>query len=66
MLAACSPAGSNEEETLSTLRYAASAKQIKTSAKKSEDPLKAKVRFFGNTFGLCLPLSTHPYIYIIH
>jgi len=44
MLAACSPAGSNEEETLSTLRYAASAKQIKTSAKKSEDPLKAKVR----------------------
>jgi hypothetical protein len=43
MLAACSPAGSNEEETLSTLRYAASAKQIKTSAKKSEDPLKAKI-----------------------
>jgi len=44
MLAAVSPAGSNEEETLSTLRYAASAKQIKTSAKKNEDPLKAKVR----------------------
>jgi len=44
MLAAVSPAGSNEEETMSTLRYAASAKQIKTSAKKSEDPLKAKVR----------------------
>jgi hypothetical protein len=44
MLAACSPAGSNEEETMSTLRYAASAKMIKTSAVKSEDPLKAKVR----------------------
>ena len=43
MLAACSPAGSNEEETMPTLRYAASAKQIKTEAKKSEDPLKAKV-----------------------
>jgi hypothetical protein len=44
MLACVSPAASNEEETLSTLRYAASAKQIKTSAVKSEDPLKAKVR----------------------
>ena len=44
MLACVSPAGSNEEETLSTLRYAASAKQIKTSAVKQEDPLKAKVR----------------------
>ena len=44
MLACCSPAASNEEETLSTLRYAASAKQIKTSAKKNEDPLKAKAR----------------------
>jgi hypothetical protein len=44
MVACVSPAGSNEEETMSTLRYAASAKQIKTSAKKSEDPLKAKVR----------------------
>lgn len=44
MLACVSPAASNEEETLSTLRYAASAKQIKTAAKKSEDPLKAKVR----------------------
>jgi Fe-S cluster assembly ATPase SufC len=44
MIACVSPAGSNEEETMSTLRYAASAKQIKTSAKKSEDPLKAKVR----------------------
>ena len=43
MVACVSPAGSNEEETLSTLRYAASAKQIKTAAKKSEDPLKAKV-----------------------
>jgi kinesin family protein 1 len=44
MLAAVSPAGSNEEETMSTLRYAASAKKLKTSAKKNEDPLKAKVR----------------------
>jgi len=44
MLACVSPAASNEEETLSTLRYAASAKQIKTSAVKQEDPLKAKVR----------------------
>ena len=44
MLACCSPAASNEEETLSTLRYAASAKNIKTAAKKNEDPLKAKAR----------------------
>uniref|UniRef100_A0A7S2RC50 Uncharacterized protein n=1 Tax=Rhizochromulina marina TaxID=1034831 RepID=A0A7S2RC50_9STRA len=44
MLACCSPAASNIDETLSTLRYADSAKRIKTAAIKSEDPLKAKVR----------------------
>ena len=55
MLACISPAASNEEETLSTLRYAASAKQIKTEAKKSEDPLKAKV--FQTT---CLLLCRSP------
>lgn len=34
MLAACSPVGSNREETVSTLRYASSAKNIKTKATK--------------------------------
>ena len=47
MLAACSPAGSNLEETLSTLRYAASAKNIKTAAVKNEDPAQAKIRELG-------------------
>ena len=44
MLAACSPVLQNKEETLSTLRYAASAKNIKTAAAKNEDPMEAKVR----------------------
>eukprot|EP00616_Rhizochromulina_sp_CCMP1243_P017821 CAMPEP_0118966644 /NCGR_PEP_ID=MMETSP1173-20130426/4091_1 /TAXON_ID=1034831 /ORGANISM="Rhizochromulina marina cf, Strain CCMP1243" /LENGTH=1179 /DNA_ID=CAMNT_0006915457 /DNA_START=13 /DNA_END=3552 /DNA_ORIENTATION=+ len=44
MLATVSPASSNIDESLSTLRYADSAKAIKTAAIKSEDPLKAKVR----------------------
>eukprot|EP00761_Pharyngomonas_kirbyi_P009838 gb/GECH01009856.1/.p1 GENE.gb/GECH01009856.1/~~gb/GECH01009856.1/.p1 ORF type:complete len:1270 (+),score=336.42 gb/GECH01009856.1/:1-3810(+) len=37
MIAALSPADINFEETLSTLRYASRAKQIKTNAKKNED-----------------------------
>lgn len=44
MLATVSPVALNKEETLSTLRYAASAKNIKTSASKNEDPMEAKVR----------------------
>eukprot|EP00615_Pteridomonas_danica_P012376 CAMPEP_0114352738 /NCGR_PEP_ID=MMETSP0101-20121206/18157_1 /TAXON_ID=38822 ORGANISM="Pteridomonas danica, Strain PT" /NCGR_SAMPLE_ID=MMETSP0101 /ASSEMBLY_ACC=CAM_ASM_000211 /LENGTH=606 /DNA_ID=CAMNT_0001493261 /DNA_START=371 /DNA_END=2188 /DNA_ORIENTATION=- len=44
MLAACSPVASNIEETLSTLRYADSAKSIKTAAVKNEDPAQAKIR----------------------
>ena len=44
MLATCSPVALNREETLSTLRYAASAKNIKTAAAKNEDPMEAKVR----------------------
>ena len=44
MLAAVSPVRSNMSETMSTLRYAASAKNIKTAAKKNEDPAQAKIR----------------------
>ena len=44
MLAACSPVFSNQGETMSTLRYAASAKNIKTSAKKNEDQKQAKIQ----------------------
>jgi hypothetical protein len=44
MLATVSPVALNREETLSTLRYAASAKNIKTAASKNEDPMEAKVR----------------------
>jgi hypothetical protein len=48
MLAACSPVASNIEETLSTLRYADSAKSIKTAAVKNEDPAQAKIRELSN------------------
>jgi hypothetical protein len=44
MLATTSPVALNHEETASTLRYAASAKNIKTAAAKNEDPMEAKVR----------------------
>jgi kinesin family member 17 len=38
MIAACSPASDNYEETMSTLRYASRAKQIKNAPKVNEDP----------------------------
>lgn len=41
MIAACSPADSNYEETLSTLRYASRAKSIKNKPKVNEDPKDA-------------------------
>lgn len=44
MLAALSPADLNYEETLSTLRYADSAKQIKNSAVVNEDPTEKLIR----------------------
>ena len=44
MIANVSPAASNREETLSTLRYATVARKIQTKAVVNEDPLKAKVR----------------------
>ena len=44
LLAAVSPAKANYEDTLSTLRYAASAKNIKTESKILENPLEKKVR----------------------
>ena len=40
MLAALSPAASNYQETLSTLRFAAQAKQLKTKAIVNEDPVQ--------------------------
>jgi kinesin family member 1 len=44
MLAAISPADVNYEETLSTLRYADSAKQIKNAAIVNEDPTQKLIR----------------------
>ena len=38
MIATCSPADYNYEETLSTLRYAARVKNIKNQPKVNEDP----------------------------
>ncbi len=44
MLAAVSPASDSYDETLSTLRYASRAKQIKNKPKINEDPKDAKLR----------------------
>ncbi|XP_033105762.1 kinesin-like protein KIF28P [Anneissia japonica] len=44
MIAALSPADINYEETLSTLRYADRAKQIKTKAVVNEDPTEKLIR----------------------
>jgi hypothetical protein len=44
MIAAISPADYNFEETLSTLRYAARAKNIKNKPKINEDPKDALLK----------------------
>jgi hypothetical protein len=44
MLANISPVSSNAEETVSTLRFAASAKRIKTKVTKNEDSQQKKIR----------------------
>lgn len=44
MIAALSPADYNYDETLSTLRYADRAKQIKNKPKINEDPKDALLR----------------------
>ena len=44
MIAACSPADYNYEETLSTLRYAARAKAIKNKPKVNEDTKDALLK----------------------
>jgi len=44
MIAALSPADINHDETLSTLRYADRAKQIKTKATVNEDPTEKLIR----------------------
>lgn len=44
MIAACSPADYNYEETLSTLRYASRAKAIKNKPKVNEDPKDAQLK----------------------
>ena len=44
MIAACSPADYNYEETMSTLRYAARAKDIKNKPKINEDPKDALLK----------------------
>jgi uncharacterized membrane protein YukC len=44
MIAACSPADYNYEETLSTLRYASRAKAIKNKPVVNEDPKDALLK----------------------
>lgn len=44
MIANCGPADYNYDETLSTLRYASRAKQIKNKPKINEDPKDAMLR----------------------
>jgi kinesin family protein 3/17 len=44
MMAAVSPAESNYDETLTTLRYASRAKKIKNQPKKNEDPKDALLK----------------------
>ena len=44
MMAALSPADINFDETLSTLRYADRAKNIKTKAVVNEDPIDALIK----------------------
>jgi len=46
MIANCGPAGYNYDETLSTLRYASRAKNIKNKPKINEDPKDAMLREF--------------------
>lgn len=48
MIAACSPADYNYEETSSTLRYAARAKAIKNKPKVNEDPKDALLKQYEN------------------
>lgn len=48
MIAALSPADYNYEETLSTLRYADRAKQIKNKPRINEDPKDALLREYQN------------------
>jgi kinesin family protein 3/17 len=48
MIAAVSPADYNYDETLSTLRYASRAKQIKNKPKINEDPKDALLREYEN------------------
>lgn len=44
MIAAISPADINYDETLSTLRYADRAKQIKNTVLINEDPMESLIR----------------------
>ncbi len=48
MIAALSPADNNFDETLSTLRYASNAKQIKNTSKKNEDVTQQVIRELRN------------------
>jgi len=48
MIAAISPADYNYEETLSTLRYASRAKNIKNKPKVNEDPKDTMLREYAD------------------
>jgi hypothetical protein len=52
MIAACSPADYNYEETLSTLRYAARAKSIKNKPIVNEDPKDALLKQYEDEIKL--------------
>ena len=48
MLAAVSPADYNYDETLSTLRYASRAKNIKNKPKVNQDPKDAQLKEYAD------------------
>ena len=48
MIANCSPASFNYDETIGTLRYASRAKQIQNKPKINEDPKDALLRQYSD------------------
>ena len=58
MVACISPADNNYEETLSTLRYANRAKNIKNKPKINEDPKDALLRQFQDEITILKQLLT--------
>ena len=59
MIAACSPANYNYDETLSTLRYAHRAKQIKNKPRVNEDPKDALLKKYEDEIKQLKDLLAH-------